>query len=127
MSRPTAKELTERELELMHVFWKEGEMTAADAREKMARDGIDRAYVTVANLVRILVDKGFLTATNDARPFVYKAIRSFRDVSGTFLGDVLNRVFGGSREEMLAQLLGRRKKLSVSERELLEQVLEEQK
>jgi hypothetical protein len=29
MARPRAKELTNRELEVMQVFWKYGEMTAA--------------------------------------------------------------------------------------------------
>lgn len=127
MGRPTAKELTERELEVMHVFWKEGALTAAEAREKLAEDGIDRAYVTIANLVRILVDKGYLEATNDARPFIYKPLRSFKDVSHSFLGDLLNRVFAGSREKMLAQLFSGRKKLTAAERALLEQVLEDQK
>ena len=29
MARPPAKDLTERELEVMHVFWTQGEMTPA--------------------------------------------------------------------------------------------------
>ncbi|MCP4175989.1 MAG: BlaI/MecI/CopY family transcriptional regulator [Fuerstiella sp.] len=126
MNRPVARELTERELELMHVFWQGDEMTAADAREKLAASGVDRAYVTIANLVRILVAKGFLRATNDARPFSYEAIRSFDDVSGSFIVDVMKRVFGGSREKMLAQLLSEKRRLTAAERRLLEQVLEEQ-
>ena len=126
MNRPVVKELTERELELMHVFWRSDDMTAADAREKLATGGVDRAYVTVANLVRILVEKGFLRATNDARPFSYKAIRSFDDVSGSFIVDVMKRVFGGSREKMLAQLLSGKRRLTAAERRLLEQVLEDQ-
>ena len=65
MVRPTAKELTVRELEVMHVFWRHGELSASEAREHLAGQGIDRAYVTVANLVRLLVEKGFLEATND--------------------------------------------------------------
>ena len=31
MARPPAKDLTERELEVMHVFWRHGEATAAEA------------------------------------------------------------------------------------------------
>ena len=33
MARPAAKDLTERELEVMHLFWRYGEQTAAEARE----------------------------------------------------------------------------------------------
>ena len=126
MVRPSAKELTERELEVMHVFWESDEITATQARDRLAAAGIDRAYVTVANLIRILVDKGFLRATNQERPFRYQAVRSFEEVSGKFVGDLVERVFQGSREKLLVQLLGKRKRLSKSERELLEQILKEQ-
>src|ERR1700730_11706848 len=58
MARPPAKELTERELEVMHVVWKLGEATATEVRDELARGGLDRAYTTVATLVRILLAKG---------------------------------------------------------------------
>ncbi len=126
MARPATKELTDRELEVMHAFWRRGGMTAAEARDELAASGHDLAYVTVANLARILVDKGFLEAVNDQRPFVYRPARSFDDVSRSLVGDLLDRVFGGSREQLLVNLLGRRKRLSAKERALLEQVLKEQ-
>ncbi len=126
MNRPTNKELTERELQLMHVFWSKGDITATEARDQMAAKGVDIAYVTVANLVRILVEKNFLEATNDSRPFRYRPIRTFKDVSGSLVGDLLKRVFHGSREQLLTQVLGSRRKLTVKERELLERVLKEQ-
>ena len=126
MARPTSKELTERELEVMHVFWKHGEMTAHEARDLLAQASVDRAYVTVANLIRILVDKKYLKAINDERPFVYKCLKSFDAVSKSFVGDLVNRVFQGSREALLVQLLGKKKKLTVAEREFLQQLLEEQ-
>ena len=72
------------------------------------------------------MDKGFLTATNDERPFRYKPIRTFEEVSGGFIGDLINRVFGGSREKMLVQMLGGDRPLSASERKLLKQILKEQ-
>jgi len=125
MARPPAKELTERELEVMQVLWKLGELSATNARAKLACAGIDRAYVTVANLVRILVDKGFLEATNDERPFRYQPARSFEEVSGNLVGDLVKRLFGGSREKMLVNLLDGRRKLTAKERAFLEQVLHE--
>src|SRR5439155_222798 len=64
MARPAAKDLTERELEVMHVFWRRGEATAAEARDALASAGLDRAYPTVANLVRVLCEKGFLEQTS---------------------------------------------------------------
>ena len=127
MARPTAKELTERELEVMQVFWTQGEATAHTARDRLADAGLDLAYVTVANLIRLLVDKGFLQALNDERPFVYRAVRSFDEVSRSLLGDLMQRVFKGSREQLLVHILGGQKKLTARERELLERILKEQK
>ncbi len=126
MARPKATELTERELEIMHVFWKRGESTAAEVREALAQAGRELAYTTVATLIRILMDKEFVKQTNAERPFRYKPIRSFDDVSGRMLGDLVKRVFRGSRESLLVRLTENRK-LTAKERALLEQILEEQR
>ena len=60
MARPPAKELTERELEIMHIFWTRGLSTMAEIRDALASEGRDLAYTTVATLVHILMEKGFL-------------------------------------------------------------------
>ena len=125
MARPPAKELTERELEVMHEFWKLGDATVADVREALAAGGLDRAYTTVATLVKILVDKQFIRQTNDERPFRFRPVRSYEDVSGKLLGELVKRVFQGSREQLLVRLIEQRK-LSEKERELLRKVLKEE-
>lgn len=122
MARPSARDLTERELEVMHVFWKHGEQTAAEARDRLAEAGLDRAYTTVATLVRILHDKGFVAPTNAERPFRYRPARSYEEVSRRLLGDVLERVFRGSREQLLVRLVEQRK-LTDRERAVLEEIL----
>lgn len=126
MGRPRAKELTERELEVMHVFWSLGESTVADARDALAQSGPDRAYTTVATLVRILSDKGFLEQTNDERPFRYVAARTYEDVSRRLLGDILESVFRGSREQLLVRLM-EQKRLSAKERAAIEGILRSDK
>ena len=126
MPRPKAKELTERELEIMHVFWTAGELAAADVRDRLAAEGRDLAYTTVATLVRILLEKGFIEQTNDERPFRYKPVRSFAEVSRNLVRDLVDRVFGGSREQLLMHLV-EDKRLTRKERELLEQVLRQKR
>lgn len=123
MARPPAKDLTERELEVMHVFWSEGEATAAEARDRLEANGLGRTYTTIANLVRGLHEKGFLRQINAERPFVYRAAKSHEDVSGRLLGDLIDRVFRGSRSQLLCQLLGQ-KPLTAEERAALERILE---
>jgi BlaI family penicillinase repressor len=120
MSRPPARDLTQRELEVMHVFWKHGSLTAVEVRERLDAAGRSLTYPTVANLVRILHDKGFVKHLNLERPFVYAPARSYEQVSKRLLGDVLERVFEGSREQLLVRLL-----LTDGERAFLESILEE--
>ncbi len=141
MARPKAKQLTERELEIMHIFWRQADHqagesepgqsgpvdpTAAEVRALLAAAGRDLAYTTVATLLRILADKDFIHQTGQQRPFTYRAARTFQDVSGKMVGDLVERVFGGSREALLLRLV-ESKKLSKKERQLLEQVLAEKK
>ena len=124
VARPRAKELTQRELEVMHVFWDLGECGVAEIQQGLASRGLKLAYTTVATLVRILADKGFLELTHRERPFRYRPARSYRDVSSRMLSDVVERVFRGSREQLLVRLLEQRK-LTAKERAALEQLLKE--
>lgn len=138
MARPKAKELTDRELEVMHAVWDlvgrgesrpaaagpEDGITVADVREELARRGRDLAYTTVATLLRILGEKGFVTQTNAERPFRYVPARTYEEVSGSLLGDLVERVFGGSREQLLVRLVENRR-LTKQERAALEEVLKD--
>jgi BlaI family transcriptional regulator, penicillinase repressor len=126
MARPSAKELTERELEVMHVFWNARQATVAEIRDRLATAGRDLAYTTVATLVRILSEKGFLKQINDERPFQYRPVRSYEEVSRSILGDLVERVFRGSREQLLLRLVEERK-LSAKERSVLEAILRGEK
>lgn len=117
--------LTQRELDVMHVYWKHGELTAQQARDLLATGGVDLAYVTVANLVRGLAEKDCLATTTDERPFQYRARRSFDEVSQSLVRDLVQRVFHGSREQLLVQILGQ-KRLTSRERAVLEDILREE-
>jgi len=126
MARPRASELTERELEVMHAFWNGGEQLVSEIRDELAATGRDLAYTTVATLVRILVEKQFLKQMNDERPFRYRPIRSFEEVSGNLVTDLVRRVFGGSREQLLVRLMEQRS-LTPKERAVLQSILSERK
>ena len=47
----------------------------------------------MATLIRILTEKGFLKQTTEERPFGYRAVRSYEDVSRRLLSDLVDRVF----------------------------------
>jgi BlaI family penicillinase repressor len=141
MARPRAKELTERELEIMQIFWdstppgspamegessSSGDMTAQKIRDGLAAAGRELAYTTVATLIRILQDKGFLQQTSDQRPFRYAPARTFEEVSGSLVSDLVQKVFGGSREELLIRLIDEQE-LSAEQRQMLEDIVRTEK
>jgi BlaI family transcriptional regulator, penicillinase repressor len=122
MNRPPAEALTDRELELMHVFWDKGQLSAQEARDELEQRGRALTYTTVANLCKILWDKEYLERVGESRPFEFKPTKSFQEVSKFFVSDLLNRVFQGSREQLLLQVIGS-KKLTPKKRRLLEDLL----
>jgi predicted transcriptional regulator len=126
MARPKAKELTQRELEVMRVFWDRGEASVADARDDLERVGRELAYTTVATLIKILHEKGFLEQTNAERPFLYKPCRTQEEVSRSLLGDLVEQLFGGSRDQLVMRLF-ENGQLSADERATLQQILREKR
>ena len=125
MARPKAKELTERELEVMHVFWDRGESSAPQVRDALAEKGRDLAYTTVATLIRILLEKEFLLQTHDDPPFRYQPSRTYEEVTGSLLGDFVEKVFCGSRASLLLRLF-EEQSLSAHDRKKLRDLLDEQ-
>ncbi len=124
MNRPPAEALTERELEVMHVFWDTGEQSAQDARDKLEIRGRNLTYTTVATLCKILWEKKYLERIGGARPFQFRPAKSFQDVSKHLVSDLIHRVFQGSREQLLLNVIGN-KKLSKQKLKMLEDLLRE--
>lgn len=113
----------------MHAFWAKPtqvQATAVEIRDDLARSGRDLAYTTVATLVRILCEKQFLEQTNGERPFTYRPIRSFKEVSGSLVSDLVERLFGGRSEQLLLRLFEERK-LTSEERAVLKDILRDTK
>lgn len=125
MARPSEPELTQRELDVMHVFWgRTEELTPSEVRERLGQAGTELAYPTVANLVRGLCEKGLLEQTCRERPYRYRPRRSFDEVAGRLVRDMIDRVFRGSRELLLRRLVDGTR-LTAKERRMLEELLQD--
>ena len=124
MNRPPAEALTERELEVMHVFWANGQQSAQDARDQLENRGRVLTYTTVATLCKILWEKQFLVRTGKSRPFQFKPAKSFQEVSKHLVSELVQRVFQGSREQLLLNVIGSNK-LTKKKRKMLEDLLRE--
>ncbi|MGH9404675.1 MAG: BlaI/MecI/CopY family transcriptional regulator [Terriglobia bacterium] len=96
--------LTVQELEIMKIVWERERATVRDVYETLlARRKI--AYTTVMTVMNILEDKGFLKKRAVERAYVYQAARPRAQVVRAMLKDFVNRVYDGSAEPLLVQLV----------------------
>lgn len=108
----------------MRILWDRQEATVQQVRDALAQEGIDRAYTTVATLMGVMVEKGYLEPLTDSRPHRFRPARSRDEVSRGMLRDLVERVFDGSRTELLVRLL-ETERLSKRELAELDRVLKE--
>jgi BlaI family penicillinase repressor len=96
---------TDRELDVMAVLWDRGPSTVAEVRDHLD-DAL--AYTTVLTVLRTLEAKGFVSHEEEGKAHRYAPLVA-RDRAGkTALGTVLDKIFGGSREMLLANLVKER-------------------
>jgi len=103
---------TDRELDIMNVLWQHGPATVAEVR---ARLDDDLAYTTVQTMLRILEQKGHVSHTEEGKAHRFAARVAEKSARRTALARVVDRVFGGSAELLLTQLVADR---NLSEEEL---------
>ncbi len=105
---------TDRELDIMAVLWQLGRATVADVRKRLP----DRlAYTTVLTVLRTLEEKGHVTHDDGpGRAYLYRPLVEREAAGASALGRLVDRVFAGSPELLLTQL--------VSERDLSDDELE---
>lgn len=116
---------TERELDIMAVLWDQGPSTAAEVRDALAGHGVDLAYNTVLTLLRILRDKGHVDHKEEGRAHRFRAAVKRKEAGASALTRTLDRMFGGSAEALLAQLV-RQPRLSKKDLKKLRRVVNEE-
>jgi predicted transcriptional regulator len=104
LARKKSPNLTEGELRLMNVVWKDGRATVGDVLASLPANP-PLAYSTVLTTLRILEAKGYLRHTKKGRAFIYEPVIAHAEASRTALGHLVNRFFGGSRELLVVNLL----------------------
>ena len=114
--------LGETEMEVLRHVWRLDRATVADVRAEMLKER-DVAYTTVMTVMKKLADKGYLRYEKEGRAYVYEAARRPDAVRHSLLGDLLEKVFGGS-PMALVQTLVRREDLSDTERRELQRLIE---
>lgn len=101
---PEDKQLTEVELELMTVLWKQGEGAVADVMEALPKER-KLAYTSVSTILRILEQKGVLKTRKEGRGHIYIPILQKSDYEAKTIHHVMNSVFEGAPLALVKQLL----------------------
>lgn len=102
MSPSSKSALTKLELELMQVIWRLGSCTVADVQAELDRP---LAYTTVQTMLNILERKGKVRRELEGRAYIYSARVTEAKALGQGVRDLVDRMFGGSSEELVMSLL----------------------
>jgi predicted transcriptional regulator len=119
--RPKAEKLTPLELEIMHVLWEQGPANVQTVQQNLKRP---LAYTTVQTMLNILHRKGKVTRALKDRAYFYTPVVSRSHVTRQHIGDIIDRLFGGSAESLVMSLV-ETKHLTPKKLARLQQLIEE--
>jgi BlaI family transcriptional regulator, penicillinase repressor len=112
---------TDRELDVMSVLWSVPSATVAEVR---ARLPVDLAYTTVLTVLRTLEKKGYVGHAGEGRAYRYHPLVKRTAAGRTALRRLLKKVFDGSPELLMTQLVSETN-LTDAELRRLRRVLDE--
>jgi len=94
--------LGDRELDIMGVLWDLGSGTVAEVRAKLP---VDLAYTTVLTILRNLEAKELVSHTTEGKAHRYVPRVARTAARRNALSRVLDKLFHGSPEQLVAQLV----------------------
>jgi BlaI family penicillinase repressor len=102
--KPRKVGLTDQELEIMKVVWRNGTATVRDVYEELLKHR-KIAYTTVMTMMGILEQKGRLKKEADEKAYVYRPSEPQGKVVASMVKDFVKRVFDGSAKPLLVHLV----------------------
>ena len=97
---------TDRELDVMGVLWDLGSATVAEVRERLP-DKL--AYTTVLTVLRTLKDKGHVRTEADGKAHRFVPLVNREAAGSSALRRLVSKVFQGSPELLVTQLVSDRR------------------
>jgi BlaI family transcriptional regulator, penicillinase repressor len=94
--------MTPLELKIMQVLWRLGPSQVQTVQQEL---GGDLAYTTVQTMLNVLQRKGRVTRRLRGRAYEYRAAVTEEKTLGTAVADLIDRMFGGSPEELVMSLV----------------------
>jgi predicted transcriptional regulator len=96
--------LTPLELQMMQVLWREGPSNVQHVQKNLPPE-TDLAYNTVQTMLNILHRKGRVRRSLKGRAYLYRPAVSKEKALGQAVRDLVERMFGGSSEELVMSLI----------------------
>ena len=94
--------LTKLELQIMQVLWREGTCNVNAVQAGLSQP---LAYTTVQTMLNILEKKSKVKRKLHGRAYEYTATVSEARATGNAVRDLVDRMFGGSSEELVMSLI----------------------
>ncbi len=102
MPKHDRQPLTKLELQIMQVIWRDGGGSVSDVQQALEQR---LAYTTVQTMLNILCRKGKLKRKLNGRAYEYAATVTEAKALGHAVRDLIDRMFGGSSEELVMSLI----------------------
>jgi predicted transcriptional regulator len=102
IKKKASEQLPPMELAIMQVLWEKGPSTVQEVQEQLAGTP---AYTTVQTILNIMTQKGRTRRTLRGKAYVYRAALSRELAMGSAVHDLVERMFGGSVETLLMNLM----------------------
>jgi len=105
--KPGPKSITPLELKIMQALWREGPSCVQTVQAQL--EPADKlAYNTVQTMLNVLHRKGRVRRTLKGRAYIYRAASTRDKILGGAVRDLIDRMFGGSSEELVMSLIKNR-------------------
>jgi len=102
MPRHKSEQMTPLELEIMQVLWEAGSGTVQSVQRELKRE---LAYTTVQTMLTVMHRKGKVKRTLKDKAYIYKPTVSRTKFTGHAVREFIDRLFGGSAEGLVMNLL----------------------
>ncbi len=123
MARSRLDGLTPREMQIMQVVWDEGEASVEQVQKTLPDPLVDS---TIRTMLQIMEDKKYVASRKQGRANIYSALIKREEVQKSAVKQMIQRVFGGSGEMLLARLV-EDEQVDLDELEQIQKRLEQRK
>lgn len=114
---------TDAELAVLRVLWQRGPSTVREVLDRLNETRPEPfAYTTVLRFLQIMHEKGLVVRDDAQRGHVFAPKVPAERTKRQMVGDLLERAFGGSVQELVLQALGSRQ-VSAAELQEIRQLL----